>query len=152
MAYGSFDAAVADWDDLAQGHSDEDGVIDAALIERSVVRVAGVHRCWPGGYARGSVATALVGRLSPSALLDGPIAGGVGRRTMNFVTNGLSRDAVNELGRVLESGWFVMLAVAETGGLTTTSLAGRATSVAILPLRGTPFDLRRAVQADEADD
>jgi hypothetical protein len=72
---------------------------------------------------------------------------------MNFVTNGLSRDAVNELGRVLESGWFVMLAVAETGaGLTTTSLAGRATSVASLPIRGTPFDLRRAVQADEADD
>jgi hypothetical protein len=151
-AYGSLEAASADWDDLDLDPTAENNLADAALIERSDVRVAKVHRCWPRGWARGSVASALVGRISPSALLDGAIAGGVGRRALTCVSNGLSRDAVNELGRVLESGWFVTVMVAQRGPVVgPTSYGARALSMASLPMRGTAFDLRHAVQADEDD-
>jgi hypothetical protein len=148
-AYGSLEAASADWDDLDRDATAEINLIDAALIERSDVRVEMVHRCSSRGWARGSVASALVGRISPSALLDGAIA----RRALTFVSNGLTRDAVNELGRVLESGWFVTLMVAERGPVVAaTSYGARARSLASLPMRGTAFDLRHAVQADEADE
>ena len=151
-AYSSFEAAAADWDDVDRDPTDEFNLLDAALIERSDLRVAVVHRCLSRGWARGSIASALVGRLSPVALLDGAIAGGVGRRALSLVSNGLSRDAVNELGRVLDSGWFVTLAVVERGPrLTTTGYGARALGLASLPMRGTAFDLRQAVQADEAD-
>jgi hypothetical protein len=152
-AYGSLEAASADWDDLDRDATAEINLIDAVLIERTDVRVEMVHRCSSRGWARGSVASALVGRISPSALLDGAIAGGVGRRALTFVSNGLTRDAVNELGRVLESGWFVTLMVAERGPVVAaTSYGARARSLASLPMRGTAFDLRHAVQADEADE
>jgi uncharacterized membrane protein len=111
-AYSSLDAASADWDDVDRHLTDQLNPIDATLIEQSGLQVTVVHRCLSVGWAHGSVAGALVGRLSPTALLGGAIAGGVGRRALTFVSNGLSRDAVNELGRVLESGRFVTLAVA----------------------------------------
>jgi hypothetical protein len=152
-AYGSFDAASADWDEVECDPACELNLIDAALIERADHRVATVHRCLSRGWARGSVASALVGRLSPTALLDGAIAGGVGKRALIFVSHGLSRDAINELGRVLESGPFVTLAVFERGsGLTTTGHATRALGAASLPMQGTAFDLRQAVHDDETDD
>jgi hypothetical protein len=152
-AYGSLEAAAADWDDLDRDRGAATDLIDAALIERSDVRVAVVHRCSSRGWAQGSVASALVGRISPSALLDGAIAGGVGRRALAFVSSGLTRDAVNELGRVLESGWFVTLIVAERGPAVVPARYGaQAQSMASLPMRGTAFDLRQAVRADEADE
>jgi hypothetical protein len=152
-AYGSFEAASADWDDIARLSMTTLILVDAALIERSDHRVATLHRRSTTGWARGLVASAMVGRLSPLALLDGAIAGGVGRRALAFVSQGLSRDAVNELGRVLESGRFVTLAVVERGPEPTgMAVGGRALTVATLPLRGTAFDLRHAVEADESDD
>jgi hypothetical protein len=151
-AYSSLDAASADWDDVDRHLTDQLNPIDATLIEQSGLQVTVVHRCLSVGWAHGSVAGALVGRLSPTALLGGAIAGGVGRRALTFVSNGLSRDAVNELGRVLESGRFVTLAVVERGpGPTTASYGARALGVASLPMRGTAFELRHAVLADETE-
>jgi hypothetical protein len=151
-AYGSLEAATADWDDVAQVQRGGSNLLDAALIEWRENRVAGLHRCPASGWAQGSVASALVGRLSPPALLDGPLAGGVGKRVLSYVSTGLSRDAVNELGRVLESGRFVTLAVVERGGEPKTfAYWSRALRVASLPMQGTAFDLRRALEDDEAD-
>ena len=150
-AYGSLPAATADWD-LCVDSTLESCLLDAILIEQSDRRVTKLHRCWNGGWARGSVASAVVARLWPSALLDGPIAGGVGRRTLRVVSDGLSRDAVNELGRVLESGRFVTLAVVQRGpGPTEIGHWGRALALASLPMRGTALALRRAAERDEAD-
>ena len=152
-AYSAVEAAVADWDDVGRDPTIESNLIDAMLIERSERRVKAVLGCSSEGWARGSVASAIVGRLSPSALIDGAIAGGVGVRALRFVSHGLTRDAVNELGRVFESGSFITLAVVERGpALTMTSHGARALGVASLPLRGTAFELRDAVQADEADE
>jgi hypothetical protein len=152
-AYGSFEAAAADWDQIERDPVGQVNAIDALLIERSEHRVAKVHRCSKEGWARGSVASALVARLSPPALLDGAIAGGVGRRVLSLVSKGLSRDAVNELGCALEAGRFVTLAVVERGaGPTTTGYGARALAVASLPMKGTAFDLRHAVTSDEADE
>jgi len=151
-AYNCYEDAAADWDDVDRDSTVDVHVVDAALIERCDSRVATVHRYSKRGWAQGSIAGALVGRLSPPALLDGPIAGGVGRRTLTFVSNGLSRDAVNELGRVLDSGWFVTIAVVEQGPRLRSDCYGtRARGLASLPLQGNAFDLRQAVQADEAD-
>jgi hypothetical protein len=151
-AYGSFGAAAADWDETARLPAAELSVIDAALIERHDHRVAALHRCSTKGWAEGSVASALVGMLSPPALLDGAIAGGVGKHVLTFVCSGLSRDAANELGRVLESGRFVTLAVIERAPQpTTVAYGGRALAVATLPMGGTAFDLRLACRADDAD-
>ena len=109
--------------------------------------------CSSRGWARGSVAGALIGRLSPTALLTGAIAGGVGVRALSFVSHGLSRDAVNELGRVLESGSFVTVAIAEGAQVgTATSYGARAATLASLPLSGSAFDLRMAVLADDTDE
>jgi hypothetical protein len=152
-AYSSIDAALADWDDVGRDPTIESNLIDAMLIERSERQVKAIHGCLSRGWARGSVASALVGRLSPSALIDGAIAGGVGVGALRFISRGLSRDAVNELGRVFETGSFVTLAVVERGpAFTTTSYGARALGVASLPLRGTAFELCDAVQADESDE
>ena len=152
-AYDSLEDGSDDWDELERGVPAGTTLIDAVLVERSDGRVAVVHR-WPRrGWGQGAVASAVVGRLSPSALLEGAIAGGVGRRVLNFVSNGLSRDAVNELGCVLESGAFVTVAVLERGtGAAPAGCAARAQSRASLPLRGTAFDLRRALIEDESDE
>jgi hypothetical protein len=151
-AYGSFQAATTDWDETTRFPAVELNLIDAALIERSDHRVAAVHRCSSQGWARGSVASALVGMLSPPALLDGAIAGGVGRHVMTLVFAGVSRDAANELARVLDSGRFVTLAVVDRAPQpTTAAYGGRALAVATLPMGGTAFELRHAVEADEAD-
>ena len=151
-AYGSLEAASADWDEIARSSKAEVNLVDAAMIERTDHRVAALHRCSAKGWAEGSVASALVGTLSPPALLDGAIAGGVGKHVLTFVFNGLTRDAANELGRVLESGRFVTLAVIERA-LQPTAVAygGRALAVATLPMGGTAFDLRRACLDDDAD-
>jgi hypothetical protein len=152
-AYGSLEAATADWDDDARGSDASLDALDAALVERCDHRVSALHRFSSAGWAQGAAATALIGRLSPPALLDGALAGGVGRRTLTFFTTGLSRDAVNELGRVLDTGRFVTVAVFERGPAPTTSGYGaRALAVATLPMRGTAFELRDAVEADEADE
>lgn len=151
-AYGSLEVALDDWEAFDVDHMGDLCLVDAALIERSDLTVSVVHRYPSRGWARGSVASALVGRLSPSALLDGAIAGGVGRLALRFVSNGLSRDAVNELGRVLESGWFVTLAVLERGGASTTRYGSQAQCLASLPMSGTVLDLHRAVLDDEATD
>jgi hypothetical protein len=152
-AYGSFEAASADWSRVVRDPTAESSLLDAILIEQSERRVVAVHRCSSTGWARGSAASALVGRLAPTALLDGAIAGGVGSRALSFVSNGLSRDAVNELGRVLESGRFVTVAVVERGpGPSTTRYGALALAVGSLPMGGTAFELRQAVQADEADE
>jgi hypothetical protein len=151
-AYTRYEDAAADWDDVDRDSTAGARVVDAALIERCVGRVASVHRFSKRGWAQGAIAGALVGSLSPASLLDGPIAGGVGRRTLTFVSNGLSRDAVSELGRVLDSGQFVTLAVVEQAPpLGCASYGARARGRVCLPLRGNAFDLRQAVQADEAD-
>jgi hypothetical protein len=151
-AYGSFEAASADWDEIARFPTVELNLIDAALIERWDHRVAVLHRCSAKGWAEGSVASALVGTLSPPALLDGAIAGGVGKHVLTFVFAGLSRDAVNELGRVLEAGRFVTLAVVERAPRPAmVAYGGRALAVATLPMGGTVFNLRSAVEGDDAD-
>lgn len=151
-AYDSLEAGSSDWVELESGASAGTPLIDAVLIERSDHRVMVVHRWLRQGWGQGAVASAVVGRLSPSALLEGAIAGGVGARVLNFVSNGLSRDAVNELGCVLESGMFVTVAVLERGpGAAPASCGSRAQSLASLPLRGTAVDLRRALRADESD-
>ncbi|MGZ4708242.1 MAG: hypothetical protein ACXWBN_05825 [Acidimicrobiales bacterium] len=151
-AYGSLEAASADWDEIARFPAAEFNLIDAALIEKCDHRVAALHRCSATGWAEGSVASALVGMLSPPALLDGAIAGGVGRHVLTFVFAGLSRDAANELGRVLESGRFVTLTVIERSPQPRMiAYGGRALAVATLPMGGTAFELHRAVEADEAD-
>lgn len=152
-AYGSLEDACADWEAIDRAPIHETNLLDSVLIERSDLQVAVVHRCASRGWARGSVAGALVGRLSPTALLTGAIAGGVGVRTLSFVSHGLSRDAVNELGRVLESGSFVTVAIVEGAHVgTATNYGARAETLASLPLRGSVFDLRFAVLADETDD
>ena len=152
-AYGSLDDARADWGALDRAPVRETHLLDSVLIERSDLQVTVVHRCSSRGWARGSVAGALVGRLSPTALLTGAIAGGVGVRTMSFVSRGLSRDAVNELGRVLDSGSFVTVAITEGAHVgTATSYGVRAATLASLPLSGSLFDLRMAVLADDADE
>jgi hypothetical protein len=152
-AYGSLQAALADWDDVDEDPTRAFNIIDAVLIERSDQRVVRVHRSVSHKWAEGSVASAVVGRLSPPALLDGAIAGGVGKRVLTLVSDGLSRDAVNELGRVLESGRFVTLAVVERGAEPAAlGYGARALSIAGLPMRGTAFDLRVAAEADDADD
>jgi hypothetical protein len=150
--YGSVEAAVADWDEVELAGARGLNLIDAALIERADDRVVTFHRCSATGWGHGSIACALVGALWPPALLDGALAGGVGRRALTFLSTGLSRDAINELGRVLESGPFVTLAVVERAAApTATALGARALRVATLPLLGTAYDLRQAVKADEAD-
>lgn len=152
-AYGSVEAAAADWQEVDRARKHRSNVIDAILIERSGRRVATVHQFSLAGWARGAVASALVGRLAPAALLDGAIAGGVGSQAMCFVSNGLSVDAVSELVRVFESGRFVTLAVVERGqGPTSAGYGSRALGVASLPMHGTALDLRRAVRDDEADE
>jgi hypothetical protein len=152
-AYHSFETASADWDELARCPADVLGLIDAALIERCDHRVAALHRFSSTGWAQGSVASALVGRLSPPALLDGAIAGGVGRRALTFVSSGLSLEAVNELGRVMGSGRFVTVAVVESGPDPATAACGaRTLGVATQPMRGNAIDLRHAVEADETDE
>jgi hypothetical protein len=152
-AYGSLEAALTDWDDVHEDPSRAFNIIDAVLVERSDSRVVLVHRSASSGWADGSVASAVVGRLSPPALLDGAIAGGVGKRVLTLVSDGLSRDAVNELGRVLESGRFVILGVVERGaGRAAFSYGAGALSMASLPMRGTAFALQFAAEADEADE
>ena len=151
-AYGSFEAAAADWDETARLPGSELNLIDAALIERTDGRVAALHRCSAQGWAEGSVASAVVGMLSPPALLDGAIAGGVGKHVLTFVFDGLTRDATNELSRLLESGRFVTLAVIERAPQPRVgAYGGRALAVATLPMGGTAFDLRLACLADDAD-
>jgi hypothetical protein len=148
-AYGTLEAAAADWDDPGPAFN----VIDAVLIERSAHRVVMVHRYPSSGWAQGTVGSALVGRLSPASLLDGAIAGGVGKHVLTFISDGLSRDAVNELGLVLESGRFVTLSVLErVAGRIAFGYSVRALSLASLPLRGTVHDLKVATDADAADD
>jgi hypothetical protein len=152
-AYGTLEASLADWNDVARDQNVERNHIDAVLIERCEGRVVNVHRSSSRGWAQGSVASALVALLAPPALLDGAIAGGVGKRALTFVAERLSRDAVNELGRVLESGRFVTLALTERGpGPATATYGARALSLANLPMRGTAFDLRLAVDADDDDE
>jgi hypothetical protein len=151
-AYGSLGAATTDWDETARIPAVELNLIDAALIERADHRVAAIHRCSAQGWAKGSVVSAVVGMLSPPALLDGAIAGGVGRHAMTLVFTSVSRDAANELARVLDSGRFVTLAVVDRAPQpTTVAHGGRALAVATLPMGGTAFGLRHAVEADEAD-
>ena len=151
-AYGSLEAACADWDEIERASAAEFNLIDAATIEWSGSRVAALHRASERGWADGSIASALIGASSPPALLDGAIAGGVGRHVLTFVFAGLSRDATHELGKVLSSGRFVTVAVIERSPQPTRiAYGGRALAVATLPLGGTAFELHRAFESDEAD-
>jgi hypothetical protein len=151
-AYGSGDAAVRDFDDVDLSPDDAVNLIDIALIERSDRQVTKLHRYSSSSWAHGEIASALVAVLWPPALLDGALAGGVGKRTLTFLSTGLTRDAVNELGRVMEAGRFVTLAIFDRRlEATRTTYGTRALQVAILPLRGTAYDLRHATEDDRAE-
>jgi hypothetical protein len=152
-AYDSLAAATADWEQLGQIPLSDRGPLDAVLIERFDRRVTSLHRCWPTGWAQGWLASAVVGRLSPPALLDGALAGGVGRRTLTLVTDRLTPASATELAMVLEFRRFVLLAVHDdvyTG--TAIPCCVEASPASTAALACTAQELRRAVEADRADE
>lgn len=150
-AYGTSDAAHADWREIADAGGND--ALDAALIERADTRVIAIHPFPEAGWGGGAITSALIGHLWPPSLLDGAIAGGVGGHMLTRVSLGLSRDATHELGRVMEAGRFVTLAVFDRrGGPTSCFFGGRALQFGILPMSGTAHDLRSALDDDLADE
>jgi hypothetical protein len=152
-AYDSLAAATADWEQLGQIPASGLEPLDAVLIERFDRRVTTLHQYWPIGWAQGWLASAIVGRLSPPALLDGALAGGVGRRTLTLVTDGLSPAVATKLTTVLDSRRFVLLAVHDDGETDKAIPSCVGTSTAsTAALACTAQELRRVVEADRADE
>jgi hypothetical protein len=150
-AYGSLELALVDWERLDEIAAPKGGLLDVVLIERFDLRVKTLHRRPATGWAQGWVASAAVGRLAPSALLDGALAGGVGRRALHLVSQGLSANAVRDLGRVLDGGRFVLIGVADQRAAITGRVSN-ASSAADTSMAGDATALRRAVEEDRADD
>lgn len=150
-AYGTSDAARADWRQVArEGGAD---VLDGVLIERIDTRVVAIEPFAGAGWGAGTISGALIGHLWPPSLLDGAVAGGVGGRMLTAVSRGLSRDATHELGRVMEAGRFVTLAVIDRGGSDTPCFfGGRTLQLAVLPMAGTARQLRSAFDLDRFDE
>ena len=152
-AYGAFAPAAADWDDLDRAVARGDvELIDAALFERDDTQVVQFHEYSAAGWGDGLVASAVLGLLSPPALLVGAVAGSVGGHMITALSKGLSREALSELGRVMEAGRFVVVALADRGESQTTSVPGdRSLALASLPVGATVLGLREALDADRAD-
>jgi hypothetical protein len=152
-AYGAFAPAAADWDDLdravAAGTID---LVDAALLERDDTQVVRFHRYLATGWGRGLIASAVVGLVSPPALLVGPVAGSVGGHMITALSKGLSREGLSELGRVMDAGRFVAVGLADRAETRSLSAFGdRSLVLASLPVGGTTLVLRAALEADAAD-
>jgi hypothetical protein len=149
-AYGTFEAATADWDDIDRCPVNHSNTIDAVLVEREEDRVASLHRFSMQGWGYGWIASAVVGVLWPPALLAGAVAGGVGANVITCVSRGLSREDVSELGRVLASGPFVSVVVTDMTSNTSSTLpvGSRALRMARLPMGGSTYQLREALEVD----
>jgi hypothetical protein len=152
-AYGAFAPAAADWDDLDRAVAARAiDLIDAALVERDDTKVVRFHRYSAAAWGRGLIASAVVGLVSPPALLVGAVAGSVGGNMITVLSQGLSREGLCEFGRVMEAGPFVTVALADRGGTGSSFMFGdRSLALASLPVGGTALALRAALEAD-ADD
>ena len=149
-AYGSLEVATADWDDLEWCPVNQSNTIDAVLIEREGDRVATLHGFSMRGWGYGWIASAVVGALWPPALLAGAVAGGVGANVITCVSRGFSQEDVSELSRVLGSGPFVAVVVTDISNNSVTLLpvGSRALRMARLPMGGTTWQLREALELD----
>jgi hypothetical protein len=153
-AYGAFASAAGSWDALDRAVAEASVVlVDAALLERNDdAQVVRFHEHSAAGWGDGLIASAVVGLLSPPALLVGAVAGSVGGHTISALSRGLSRDAVSELGRAFIAGRFVVVVVTERGGAeTSAALGGRSSTLASVPVSTTTLALHLAFEADAAD-
>ena len=74
-AYASLTIALAVWDEMDESSED---LVDAALVEGNASTIQAVHRHARTTYAKGAIASAVIGVLRPASIVSGAAAGGVG--------------------------------------------------------------------------
>ena len=152
-SYRSLSSALEGWDAVTEANAAREvRLIDAALVEHDVDTIRRIHRHQPGP-AGGSVATALLGLLEPTAIITGAVAGGVGGRVLVALHAGFGRDDLGALGEALDAGPFALVGVFASDEspewarmpLGWSALVSVASTV-------TASELDRAVELDQLDD
>jgi hypothetical protein len=145
--------ALADWDALvARDQAGELTLVDAALVEGDVDTLHTIHRHPRSGCSRGAAAGAMVGLLRPPALVMGAVAGGVGDRMIVALAQGLSRDDLKYLGDLFDTEPISIVVLSTSPEpMTWSTVLGAATATASVDTHLSADQIRRAVEADEAE-
>ena len=145
-AYASLTIALAVWDEMDESSED---LVDAALVEGNASTIQAFHRHARTTYAKGAIASAVIGVLRPASIVSGAAAGGVGGEVLAVVGCGISRRDQARLGEVLDTGPIALVTVTTMPTTAMTYAAPRDTkdwaSVASTIQLG---DLHDAVDAD----
>jgi hypothetical protein len=150
-AYRTFADAFADWDALehaAQATPSE--LVDAVLIERTLAEVSKFPV--PGGVGTGRCCQRRLRRILVALDSRGCAGWKRGRPCGDRSPGGLSREAIGSVGKVMENGTFVSIAIADRSWAPTAFLGPRAIQIASLPFAATAQALRDALDLDDSED
>jgi hypothetical protein len=151
--FGSLETAQLHWEALdVVARIATPSLLDAVLVERTIVEVSKSHRLSEVGGGGGVFASAVCGIVWPPAIVVGALAGSVGGRVMTEVRRGLSRDSITRLGTLFETESFVVICVVESCAAIEAAIGFGAIDAATVPLHSTPAELLGSLAADDAED
>ena len=148
-AYASLTIALAVWDEMDES---SEHLVDAALVEGSASTIHAVHRHARTTFAKGTIASAVIGVLLPASIVSGAAAGGVGDKVLAVIGCGVSRRDQARLGEVLDTGPIALVTVTTMPTTAMTQAAARdADDWASVGSTIQLGDLHDAVDADAVD-